>query len=294
MSHTTPSLGIIGGSGLYHIQELSDRKEHQVTTPFGNPSGPVISGVIAGRTVHFIPRHGIGHRFTPTEVNYRANVWALKQMGVTSVLSVSAVGSLKEEIAPGHLVVPDQIIDRTMGHRDNTFFGDGLVAHVPMADPYCASLRQSVLQSARRVGATVHDSGTLVCIEGPQFSTRAESMLYRTWNAHLVGMTVMPEARLVREASMCYTTLALATDYDCWREETESVNVTSVLEIMKANSRLATLTILDLVEHLGSVAPCHCSHALDFALVTDPKVVPEETRQKLSLLLPGETEPEEL
>jgi len=286
MNKTEGALGIIGGSGLYRIPGVDQIRELTVDTPFGPPSSPIVHGTVQGHSIYFLARHGRGHTLTPSEVPYKANIWALKSLGVTRVLSVSAVGSLKEEIQPGHLVIPDQIIDRTLGRRENTFFGHGLVAHVAMADPYCQEFRNAVSRAATTATPHVHSSGTLVCIEGPQFSTRAESFLYRGWNADLVGMTAMPEARLAREASLCYTTLALATDYDCWREAEDGVNVADVLEIMKSNQKLAVQTILALIPQVAEITPCSCGQALDFALVTLARDVPQETLKRLELLLP--------
>jgi 5'-methylthioadenosine phosphorylase len=286
MNKTPGALGIIGGSGLYRIPGMEQIRDISVDTPFGPPSSPIVCGTVDGHSVYFLARHGRGHTLTPSEVPYKANVWAMKSLGVTRLLSVSAVGSLKEEIQPGHLVIPDQIIDRTLGRMDNTFFGKGLVAHVAMADPYCLAFRNAVARAAATATPHVHSSGTLVCIEGPQFSTRAESFLYRSWNADLVGMTAMPEARLAREASLCYTTLAMATDYDCWREAEAGVNVADVLEIMKSNQKLAVQTILALVPRMDAMDPCLCAEALDFALVTLARDVPTQTLERLELLLP--------
>jgi len=277
-------LGVIGGSGLYDVPEIEVLEELHVTTPFGTPSSPVVKGRLGKREVYFLARHGKGHVFTPTEVPYRANVWALKSLGVNTLLSVSAVGSLKEEIAPGHLVVPDQLIDRTRGIRPSTFFGDGVVAHVALADPYCADLSNLLAQAARSAGAVVHQGGTLVVMEGPQFSTRAESFLYRGLGASLIGMTAMPEAKLAREASLCYATLALATDYDCWHETHESVSVEGVFLVMKGNNVKARNTLLALIPMLGE-RTCHCGAALETAVVTHPSFIPPETRKKLALLL---------
>jgi 5'-methylthioadenosine phosphorylase len=277
-------LGVIGGSGLYEIPELQVEQELHVETPYGAPSGPVVVGRIAGRKVCFLARHGKGHRLSPTEVPYRCNVWALKSLGVTHLLSVSAVGSLQEQIAPGHLVVPDQLIDRTKGIRPSTFFEGGVVAHVALADPYCADFRTAVTRAARTTDTIIHPSGTLVCMEGPQFSTRAESFLYRSWGAHLIGMTTLPEAKLAREASLCYATLALATDYDCWHDSHESVTVEAVIQVMQQNAVWARQTIVALAEHLQP-GDCNCPEALKYAIVTSPEAISEEARQRLALLL---------
>ena len=284
MSSKQVTIGVIGGSGLYNIPELEVTTEHQLETPFGKPSGPIVEGRVGNRTVFFLARHGHGHSLSPTDVPYRANVYAMKQMGVTTLLSVSAVGSLTEQIEPGHLAVPDQLIDRTKGIRPATFFEKGIVAHVALGDPYCACLRQAVLAAARRTGAVVHDGGPLVCMEGPQFSTRAESNLYRSWGAHLIGMTALPEAKLAREASLCYATLALATDYDCWYEGHDAVTVDAVIEVMKGNAVKARKTLVELLADSGT-ADCACSSALSNAVVTAPGAIKPEVRKRLSLFL---------
>ena len=278
------ALGVIGGSGLYEIPEMTGVSEIEGETPFGTPSGPVIQGRIDDRTVFFLPRHGKGHVLSPTEVPYRANVWALKSLGVTHLLSVSAVGSLREEIVPGHLVVPDQLIDRTKGIRPSTFFEGGAVAHVPLGDPYCSEFRQALLTATSHAEATVHESGTLVCMEGPQFSTRAESFLYRSWGAQLIGMTALPEAKLAREASLCYATLALATDYDCWHDGHDSVTVEAVIEVMKGNAVKARQALLALVRTFGA-RECACGETLKYAVVTSPNAMTEEVKARLALLL---------
>jgi len=289
MNTQKPVLGIIGGSGLYRIPEVEVEEElDKITTPFGKPSGPVVKGRLGGVQVYFVPRHGPGHVLSPSEVPYRANVFALKRLGVSCLLSVSAVGSLTEEIAPGHLVVPDQVIDWTRGQRPATFFGNGLVMHVAMADPYCKAWRSIVATCARSAGAVVHDSGTLVCIEGPAFSTRAESHLFRSFKADLVGMTVLPEAKLAREASMCYATLALATDYDCWHPDHDSVTVDKVLDVMKENIEKARQTVVALAASLPESLECGCSQSLRFAMVTDPRAVPAKRRKELEGLLEGQ------
>jgi len=284
MNKKRPVLGVIGVSGLYELAEIQGKETLEIETPFGPPSSPIVSGTIADQKVFFLARHGQGHRFTPSEVPYRANVHAMKQLGVTHLLSISAVGSLKEEIEPGHLVIPDQIIDRTRGNRPFTFFGDGIVVHVPMASPYCESFAKEVKQAAVACGAVVHDGGTLVVIEGPQFSTRAESFLYRSWGAHLVGMTAMPEAKLAREASLCYATLALATDYDCWHEGHDSVTVEGVIAVMKKNIEKARRTLLELASSLPQCT-CGCQTTVKDAVITNPESIPEATRTRLALLL---------
>lgn len=287
MSNNPVILGVVGGSGLYRVPELEVDEELVVETPFGNPSGPIVKGRLGGRRVYFLPRHGPGHVLTPTEVPYRANIYALKSLGVNTVLSVSAVGSLKEEIKPGHLVIPDQLIDRTQGLRPSTFFGDGIVVHVALADPYCAGLRARVTAAARAANAVVHDGGTLVCMEGPQFSTRAESFLYRSFGASLIGMTALPEAKLAREASLCYATLALATDYDCWHETHDSVTVGAVLEVMRRNIAAARQTLVELVKRLDGWE-CGCPATLTGAVLTRDDRLSPELKEKLSLILGGE------
>jgi len=280
-------LGVIGGSGVYRLSELEDTGERVVETPFGAPSSPLVSGRIAGQEVHFLARHGAGHRLNPSEVPYRANIWALKAAGVTRLLSVSAVGSLREEVAPGHLVLPDQIIDRTGDGRDATFFEAGVVAHVAFGDPYCHDLRSAASASAAATGATVHDNGTLVCMEGPAFSTRAESNLYRSWGGTLVGMTAVPEAKLAREAALCYATLALCTDYDCWHETEEDVSVEGVLEVMKRNTLAAKALVVELCARLarGDAPACGCARALDAALITPRELITPEVRERLGPIL---------
>src|SRR5512141_2706323 len=240
MAH--PIIGVIGGSGLYQIDGLSEVREVAVATPFGKPSDKLVRGKLADNELVFLPRHGKGHRWLPTEVNFRANIFAMKKLGVERIISVSAVGSLREEVAPGHIVVPDQFIDRT-SQRPSTFFGKGLVAHVSLADPFCNHLSGVLVQSAQQAGATAHRGGTYVCMEGPQFSTRAESHLYRSWGAHVIGMTNLQEAKLAREAEICFATLALATDYECWNEHAGDVEIEQVLAVLQNNVVLARRTI---------------------------------------------------
>ena len=290
MNHRQTVLGVIGGSGLYGIPEFEVIEEINRETPFGTPSSPVVRGRIKGRELFFLARHGKGHVLSPTEVPYRANVFALKSLGVNRLLSVSAVGSLREEIEPGHLVLPDQIIDRTRGIRPSTFFGNGIVVHVALADPFCGDFRTLVKTATENTGATVHYDGTLVCMEGPQFSTRAESFMYRSLGASLVGMTVLPEAKLAREASMCYATLALATDYDCWHEGHDSVTVEAVLQVMKGNAEKARKTLVALVDLLDEPFPCACASALRYAVVTQPGAITRAACKPVELLLEGQIE----
>ena len=262
-------LGVIGGSGLAEGLDLDDAQEIAVSSPFGTPSGPVITGKIAGKRVTFIARHGKGHRLTPSAVDYRANIDVLKRCGVTDVLSLSAIGSLAEDMAPGHFVAVDQFIDRTQGRR-GSFFGEGLVAHVSLADPVCARLSKLAADAAEASGATVHRGGCYIAIEGPQFSTRAESRLYRQWGAEVIGMTAMPEARLAREAELPYAVLGMITDFDCWRDG-EAVGASEVFAVMKANAALARETVRQLVTSLPkkrSASPV--DRALDGAIVTAP------------------------
>lgn len=249
-------VGIIGGSGLYSIPGITVRGVEAVETPFGTPSSPVVLGELHGVETAFMARHGEGHRYTPSEVPYAANVYALKSLGVRKLVSFSAVGSLREEIAPRHFVVPDQLFDRTLGARRTSFFGRGAVAHAPFADPFCPGLRKVLLQAAAASGATVHDGGTMVVMEGPAFSTRAESHFYRSIGASVIGMTALPEAKLAREAGICYATLAMSTDYDCWRESGEDVTGEMVFQVMKDNAAMA-LNILG--ETLGMLGSSECA-----------------------------------
>jgi len=280
----TQFLGIIGGSGLYEIEGLDDVLTIDVSTPFGDPSDQIVTGTLNGLKMAFLPRHGKGHRILPGEVNYRANIYALKTMGVDTIISVSAVGSMKEEIRPGDLVVPHQFIDRTKG-RPSTFFGKGIVAHVAFADPVCPGLANLLTKGAESTGAAVHQGGTYICMEGPQFSTRAESRLYRSWGVDVIGMTNIPEAKLAREAEICYATMALATDYDCWHETEEDVSVEGILQIMNRNVENAREVIRCTALNIGEKAPCGCGEALKFAIVTDPKVIPEDTKKDLEPII---------
>lgn len=282
----TPVVGVIGGSGLYEIEGLQDVKEVSIETPFGDPSDAFITGILDGIRMVFMPRHGRGHRFIPSEVNYRANIFGMKKLGVTQIISVSAVGSMKEEIVPGHIVIPDQFFDRTQGKRASTFFGQGVVGHVQFADPICADLAAILAKSAREVGATVHAGGTYICIEGPNFSTRAESHIYRSWGVDIIGMTNIPEARLAREAEMCYATVALATDYDCWHEGHDDVSVESVLTIIRQNVATARSIIKTAVGQIRQQQlNCNCDKALEFAIMTDNSMIPAETRHALAPII---------
>ena len=279
-------LGIIGGSGLYDLPGLQEVRRETVRTPFGDPSDDYVRGRLGEQELVFLPRHGQGHRLTPSEINYRANIHGMKQLGVTHLVSVSAVGSMREEIAPGHLVLPRQFLDRTTD-RQRTFFGEGVAAHVAFADPVCPHLHDHLKAACFAAGATVHPGGTYLCIEGPQFSTRAESELYRSWHVDVIGMTGMPEAKLAREAELCFGTIALATDYDCWHDAHESVTVAQVVETMKRNVALArdVLRTAALVLHRLAARTCDCPRALDHAVMTAPPHIPAAARERLSLLL---------
>lgn len=278
-------LGVIGGSGLYQMEGAEVVAEHLLTTPFGATSDAVVETLIDGRTVYFLPRHGKGHRLLPSEVPARANIYALKMLGVTHVMAVSACGIMREEIAPGDMVVPDQIFDRTRGQRPSTFFGEGVVGHLPFADPFCEELRQVVLRAAGQEGATVHAGGTYICMEGPLFSTRAESNFYRqTVDAAVIGMTALPEAKLAREAELCYAMLAMGTDYDCWHEEEEDVTIEQILGVMHANAAMANEIVKKVVASLPATSSCACLSAAQFAIVTDKALIPAATKEKLKVL----------
>ena len=274
-------IGIIGGSGLYDMAEVTDRSEVTLQTPFGDPSGPYILGTLRGKRVAFLARHGAGHRLSPSELNFRANIFGMKTLGVEYILSASAVGSLREEYKPLDLVIPDQFIDRTMG-RIGTFFGSGLAAHVGFAHPFCRLLSERAYRSAVAAGATVHQGGTYVCMEGPQFSTLAESNLYRSWGAAIIGMTNLQEAKLAREAEICYTTIALVTDYDCWHPEHDHVTVDMIIANLTQNARTAQQVIAAAVEKLPFERTCECASALRYALITRPDAVPENTKRDLA------------
>jgi len=282
-------IGIIGGSGLYDMAELTDREERVVTTPFGDPSGPYVIATLRGRRVAFLARHGAGHRLLPGELNFRANIYGFKLLGVEWILSASAVGSLREDYKPLDIVIPDQFFDRTKG-RVSTFFGDGLVAHVGFAHPFCEALSEIAYASAQRAladggGASVHRGGTYVCMEGPQFSTLAESNLYRSWGFDIIGMTNLQEAKLAREAEICYTTLALVTDYDCWHPDHDSVTVEMIIANLVQNAKNAQQVIANAVERLPIERSCECSRALAHAILTRPEAVPAAAKEKLRPLV---------
>ncbi|NKB81022.1 MAG: S-methyl-5'-thioadenosine phosphorylase [Nitrospirales bacterium] len=277
-------IAIIGGSGLYEMEGLEQVREIRPSTPFGRPSDALVLGVLDGRQVAFLSRHGREHRLNPTTINYRANIHALKSVGVTQIFSVSAVGSMKKRVKPGDIVVPNQFIDRTQ-HRERTFFDQGMVAHVSFADPVCHRLAHLLIQSGQAQKTTVHTGGTYLCIEGPQFSSRAESLLYRQWGVKVIGMTNLPEARLAREAEMCYATLALVTDYDCWHETEDDVSVEAILSIMHRNVEVAKHVLRRTIQKIPDDRTCSCGQVLDQAVVTAPQVMTKTTRQRYQLLL---------
>ena len=281
---STAQIGIIGGSGLYDMAELTDREERTIKTPFGDPSGPYVLATLRGRRVAFLPRHGVGHKLLPSELNFRANIYGFKLLGVEWILSASAVGSLREDYKPQDLVVPDQFFDRTRG-RVSTFFGEGLVAHVGFAHPFCKPLSAVMHGAATKAGATVHKGGTYVCMEGPQFSTVAESNSYRASGFDIIGMTNLQEAKLAREAEICYTTLALVTDYDCWHPDHDSVTVDMIIANLVANAKMAQSAIANAVEQLPIERNCECAKALATAIITHRDAIPAATKQKLSAIV---------
>jgi 5'-methylthioadenosine phosphorylase len=286
------TIGIIGGSGLYDMAELTDRKEERITTPFGEPSAPYVTGTLRGKRVAFLARHGLGHRFLPTELNFRANIFGFKTLGVEYLLSASAVGSLKEQYRPLDMLVPDQFFDRTRG-RVSTFFGRGLVAHVGFAHPFCRPLSETVYRAAQAAGLgpaaagaspapVVHMGGTYVCMEGPQFSTLAESQLYRSWGMDVIGMTNLQEAKLAREAEICYATIALITDYDCWHPSHDQVTVDMIIANLTENARNAQQVIAEAVAVLPFERTCECASALQHAIITRPDAIPPEVKRELA------------
>ena len=278
------TIAIIGGSGLYQMKGLEHTEEIVVDTPFGKPSAPITIGTLEGSQVAFLARHGIGHHLTPTEVPYRANIYALKSLGVERVVSISACGSLREDYAPGDIVIPDNIFDFTKD-RTRSFFGEGLVAHISVADPFCNNLSSQLEASLNGTGATTHRGGSLITIEGPRFSTKAESHTYRSWGMSIIGMTASPEAFLAREAELCYATMAHVTDYDVWHESESPVTVEMVIQTLNKNTEIAQDAIRNLVRAMNNERTCSCSQALATALITSPKVIPAETRKKLDLLV---------
>jgi len=281
---TSPRLAVIGGSGFYSMTGLEDIHEHDLTTTFGKPSAPVVVGMLEGQPYAFLARHGIGHHISPSEINYQANIYALKMLGVERVVSISACGSLREDYAPGEIVIPDQLFDFTRD-RKRTFFGDGLVAHISVADPYCADLSRQICQAVQDTGATVHAGGSFITIEGPRFSTKAESNVFRAWGMSLIGMTASPEAFLAREAELCYATMAHVTDYDVWHVSEEPVTVEIVVETLNRSTQIAQQAIRNLARSLVAERACTCGTTLSGALITRPDRIPPETREKLDLLI---------
>jgi len=277
-------IGIIGGSGLYDMEELTERSEINLDTPFGKPSDSLILGTLGGKRVVFLARHGRGHRILPSELNFRANIYAMKTLGVERILSVSAVGSLKEDIAPLDIVLPDQFADRTRG-RISTFFGDGLVAHIAFSDPVCPDLIARVQAASRKAGIEAKAGGTYLCMEGPAFSTRAESNLYRKWGMDIIGMTNLQEAKLAREAEICYVTIALVTDFDCWHESHETVSADMILENLQKNSRAAQKILAQAVADMTPERTCRCGEALKYALITDKSLIDAETKKRLECIV---------
>ncbi len=279
-----PVLAVIGGSGLYEMPGLQNPQTVEPETPFGKPSAPIVIGELAGQPVAFLARHGIGHPLSPSEVPYRANIYALKSLGVERVVSISACGSLREDFAPGDIVIPDQVFDFTH-KRARTFFGEGLTAHVGVAEPFCAHLSQQLYAAVKTTTAALHRGGAFIVIEGPRFSTKAESAVYRQWGMSIIGMTACPEVFLAREAELCYATMAHVTDYDVWHVSEEPVTVEMVIQVLQRNTQIAQQAIRALVESLAEERPCECGSALATALITRPDVVPAETKAKLSLLI---------
>ena len=281
---SNPTLAIIGGSGVASMPGLTDVTEHDLDTPFGKPSAPIITGTLEGLQVAFLARHGIGHHIQPTEVNYCANIYALKSLGVERIVSLSACGSLREDFVPGDLVIPDQVVDLTRDRR-RTFFGEGMVAHIGVADPFCHDLSAQLFRAVQATGATVHQGGVFLTVEGPRFSTKAESNVFRSWGMSLIGMTTSPEVFLAREAELCYSVMAHVTDYDVWHHEEEPVSVDAVIMVLNHNTQIAQQAIAYLAKHLTPERECECENALASALITQPEHIPPETRQKLDLLV---------
>jgi len=277
-------IGVIGGTGLYDIKGMTDIEEVDIDTPFGKPSDTIVIGRLEGVGIAFLPRHGKGHRISPTEIPSRANIYALKSLGVEHIIAICSAGSFKKELEPGHLLIPDQLIDRTRS-RVSSFFSDGIVAHVPFADPFCPALSQVLFESAQEVGASVHQGGTCVVMEGPAFSTRAESRLYRSWGADIIGMTALPEAKLAREAEICYAIIGCITDYDSWWQHAEAITIDVILSTIRQNIDTAKRIIKLAVTKIPDGRNCACATALKMAIVTAPPVIPAEQKEKLSLLI---------
>jgi len=282
---SSPVLGVIGGSGLYAISSLEDVETLDIDTPFGKPSAPVVVGTMAGKRVAFLARHGVGHTITPTEVNYQANIYALKSLGIPQIVSISACGSLREDYSPGQIVLPDQVFDFTRSGRKQSFFGEGLVGHIGTAIPYCEDLTARVFQAVSQTGVVTHAGGVLITVEGPRFSTRAESNIFRSWGMSIIGMTACPEVFLAREAEMCYVTMAHVTDYDVWRNTSEPVSVEMVIQTLNKNTEAAQKAIENLLSLLPENRTCDCGSALKDAIITNPGRIPSETRHKLRLLV---------
>jgi 5'-methylthioadenosine phosphorylase len=280
----TVKIGIIGGSGLYDMPGLTERSEVAIDTPFGPPSDKLIIGSLSGKKVAFLSRHGRGHRWMPSELNFRANIYAMKSIGVERILSVSAVGSLKEEISPLDILLPDQFVDRTRG-RISTFFGNGIVAHIAFGDPICPDLQAHVHHSSKKVGINVKKGGTYVCMEGPAFSTKAESNLYRSWGMDIIGMTNLQEAKLAREAEICYVTIALVTDYDCWHETHETVSADMIIGNLQKNCQAAQSIIVQAVKDLSDSRKCQCGDALKYALITDKAAITDDAKKRLKMII---------
>ncbi len=278
------SLAVIGGSGLYTMSGLENTEERIISTPFGEPSAPIVVGNLEGQPIAFLARHGIGHHINPSEVNYRANIYALKSLGVEKIVSVNACGSLREDYAPGEIVIPDQLFDMTKG-RERTFFDRGLVSHISVAEPFCLDFSAKILTSVQKTGATVHKGGAFITIEGPRFSTRTESNVFRSWDMSIIGMTTAPEAFLAREAEICYGVMAHVTDYDVWHVSKEPVTVDMVIKTIQKNTEIAQEAIKNLARSYTSHRDCNCENALANALITQPRVIPSETRERLDLLV---------
>jgi 5'-methylthioadenosine phosphorylase len=284
MAKPQARIGVIGGSGLYEIAGMTDVKEIEVVTPFGKPSDTITVGNLEGAGVAFLPRHGKGHRIMPTDLPSRANIYALKSLGVEHIIAINSAGSFKKEVKPGSLLIPDQLIDRTRG-RASTFFGDGIVAHIGFAEPFCPNLSKVLYQCAKKAGAEVHAKGTMVVMEGPAFSTRAESQLYKSWGADIIGMTALPEAKLAREAEICYAIVGCATDYDSWWEPGTPVTVDMILDTMHKNIEMSKKIIKLAVGKIAAKRTCACPHAVEYAIITNPNVIPPATKKKLELII---------
>ncbi len=277
-------IGVIGGTGLYDIEGMTDIEEVDINTPFGKPSDAIIIGKLGGVGIAFLPRHGKGHTISPSEIPVRANIYALKSLGVEHIIAINSAGSFKQEIKPGDLLIPDQLIDRTRS-RVNSFFSEGIVVHIPFAEPFCPVLSQIVLEAAREVGASVHQGGTYIAMEGPAFSTRAESRLYRSWGADIIGMTVLPEAKLAREAEICYAIIAGVTDYDSWQERSQPITIDVILDVLHQNIDTVKKIIKMAVARIPEKRNCGCATALEVAIVTTTKLIPFEQKKKLDLLI---------